>query len=79
MAEIKRARIRWLGYVERTLDKSFDKRIHTENPDTREEQRPDEKRCMDDVEDDLRRMDIEVGVESIRSSRVVKVVQTAMK
>jgi hypothetical protein len=57
VAEIKKARLRWLGHVERMSEDRVIKKLYMSKPEGRSVGRP-KMRWLDDVEEDLRKMRI---------------------
>jgi hypothetical protein len=57
VAEIKIARLRWLGHVERMSEDRVIKKLYTSKPEGRSVGRP-KMRWLDDVEEDHRKMRI---------------------
>jgi hypothetical protein len=56
-AEIKKARLRWFGHVERMSEDRVIKKLYMSKPEGRSVGRP-KMRWLDDVEEDLRKMRI---------------------
>jgi hypothetical protein len=58
VAEIKKARLRWLGHVERMSEDRVIKKLYTSKPEGRRSVGRPKMRWLDDVEEDLRKMRI---------------------
>jgi hypothetical protein len=58
VAEIKKARLRWLGHVERMSDDRVIKKLYMSKPEGRRSVGRPKMRWLDDVEEDLRKMRI---------------------
>jgi hypothetical protein len=58
VAEIKKARLRWLGHVERMSEDRVIKKLYMSKPEGRRSVGRPEMRWLDDVEEDLRKMRI---------------------
>jgi len=58
VAEIKKARLRWLGHVERMSEDRVIKKLYMSKPEGRRSVGRPKMRWLDDVEEDLRKMRI---------------------
>jgi len=58
VTEIKKGRLRWLGHVERMSEERVVKRLYQNTPEESKNVGRPRLRWMDDVREDLRRMDV---------------------
>jgi hypothetical protein len=61
VTDIKKARLRWLGHVERMSEDRFIKKLYMSEPEGRGNVGRPKMRWLHDVEEDLRKMRIVVG------------------